>query len=262
MASGERTIPIGLAYNLALPAWAYGELYQQCVALADNDSLAALFGDAPYNFLGPLEGLYMSKSRELQRETPFTRTGKRRTHKSGVKTFSESWVCATRREFGNGHGCFTRSQTEYTTLYVELFNNYSRVFQRVNWEKLAFSLIGVWEAPDFGPSLAFIQETNPDDWDTGGAMHTWSVVRKGSHSFDALMYAAEVGDELVLQRRAGRGRSLYLEVDEELKRQFRLKIVSLVPLAGSGSALTARLVGTLISYSEAQPNHGSQPGHQ
>lgn len=229
-------------YSLQLPARFYRALFYAANSRLPASRFAELFGPPPYNFLGPEEGLYISRSRELQRETPLTRNGTARAHKSGAgREIHKTYVCASRREFGPGSACFKRAYEPYIDAFLALHDAYPKVFDIGFRHQDPFLHVGGWCFEEWPASFSLILE------ERRGTRAVWSVARHKTASFSLLTPRRE----LVVQRRRPKTSAAeprYAEAAEQYAVNWRVKIVSLTPLSASNRALTARIVTTSTRY--------------
>lgn len=220
-----------------LPARFYRALFYAANSRLPTPQFIELFGQPPYNFAGPDEGLYMSRSRELQQETPLTRDGNPRTHKSGGTELQSTYICASRREFGPGFACFRRPYGPYLDSLEALQERFQKVFDAGFKLEDPAPHVGGWCFDEQPNLFSLILESH------SGSQGVWSVARHKSASFAYL----KPGTILKVRRRRP-ARYDPSEMDEDVSAQYELewdvKIVSVTPLNVSNRALTAKLLTT------------------
>ena len=196
-----------------------------------------MFGRPPYNFAGPDEGMYMSRSRELQQETSLTREGNPRTHKSGGTEMQRTYICASRREFGPGSACFKQPYALYLDAFNVLHERFPKVFDVGFGHEDPVLHVGGWCFDEHPTLFSLILESY------SGSRGEWSVARHKSASFAYL----KPGTVLKVRRRMP-PRYDPSEMDKDVTAQYELewdvKIVSVTPLNVSNRALTAKLLTT------------------
>lgn len=240
----KKKVRTGLIYELMLPARFYRTLFYAANSRLSSEQLVELFGSPPYNFAGPDDGMFVSRSREMQRETPFTRTGNSRTHKSGGTELQSVYICATRREFGSGSACFKRPYETYVEALASLQDRYRKVFDVGFGRKPSLLHVGGWCFADQPTSFALILESY------SGTEGVWSIARHKSADFAHLKPGAVLKVRRRRPTREGDVSEMSAEILAQYELEWNVKIVSVVPLRASNRALTAKILTTNTSRRE------------
>lgn len=228
-------------YQLQLPARLYVAIFYAANSRLSTEELVELFGSPPWNFLGPDEGRYMSRSSELQKETPLTREGTIRTKKSGGSEEQRLIICASKREFGPGSACFIRPYEEYAEVLSKFQKRYPKIFEIGFRNENPLLQVGGWCFEENSGSFSLILESY------SGYQAVWSVARRKYAKFEDLKQNLVLN---VLRRRPKDIKTENSEVTSQYDLKWSVKIVSVTPLNLKMTANTAKLVTTNVNRTE------------